>query len=78
MCIGGNNNTSNASAQADPRAFFKYWRPPEITQPTMKLNEEATKDGKSNTRQGIKRLQIPLTPAKTSQGLSIPTSKGGL
>lgn len=69
MCLGG-GSTSSTSTQTDPRAFFKYWRPPEIGQPTMRLNEEATQDGKRGARQGTRRLQIPLAPPKSGSGLS--------
>ena len=60
---------------SDPRAFFKWWTPPEIESPSLRLNEDALDNQKlRKKREGMKRFQIPLVPNTTGEGLGIPTT----
>ena len=78
MCFGGGTKSSTTTTLAsDPRAFFRWWTPPAIETPTMKLNKEALdKQEIRKKRKGYERFQIPLASANATSGLGIP-KKGG-
>lgn len=78
MCFGGGNKSSTTTTLAsDPRAFYRWWTPPAIETPTMKLNKEALdKQELRKKRRGYERFQIPLASTNATSGLGIP-KKGG-
>lgn len=80
MCFGASSKNTGSGFSSDPRAFYRWWKPPEIETPTLKLNEDATDRKEINARRiGTRRLQIPLAHTQGT-GLGIPTSnkkKGG-
>lgn len=83
MCFGGGGSASNTSTRSptvlasDPRAFFRWWKPPEIETPTLRLHEEALgKKELKRKREGMKRFQIPLAPNNQGSGLGIPRRGG--
>jgi hypothetical protein len=81
MCFGGGNKTSSNTSTtlaSDPRSFFRWWTPPAIETPTLKLNEEALdKQELRKKRTGYERFQIPLASANATSGLGIPKKGGG-
>ena len=66
----------NPKPPAPPIPEPKWWlnNPPELKEPKLQLNEEATKAAKKRRRKlGTRQLQIPLAPKDSGAGLGIPT-----
>lgn len=79
MCWGGKSSSSSSagsSLASDPRAFYRWWKPPEIETPTLRLNADALdRKDLEKKKQGTKRFQVPLAPTGAlGAGLGIPTT----
>jgi hypothetical protein len=70
MCFGGGGGNAPAQ-QAAPEPRW-YMKPPDLDEPKLQLNEDATEGSKKKRRTvGTQQLQIPLVPKNSKAGLGI-------